>query len=260
MTVILVMLWKKHSRNWGEYRAVIRTSPWTGSGTAGDPYQISTPNDLQKLAEDVNNDFIIDQNFIVTDPLDCRSLSFTSIGQRVSNNLTDSFDGTFDGNGKTISNLTSQFGLFSKVGYNKTATIKNVKLSSCAVTGAGTGAECVGAVVGEMFGSSTIDNCEVTGGTISGNNNASVGFVGGIVGDVRSGTVSNCTVNNVAVSLSDASRGFRQDVGGIVGLLQGTVSGCQVIGTTTISNATFGTNILYTGAIVGENSGGTRRS
>ena len=83
-------LWKKHSRNWGEYRAVIRTSPWTGSGTAGDPYQISTPNDLQKLAEDVNNDFIIDQNFIVTDPLDCRSLSFTSIGQRVSNNLTDS--------------------------------------------------------------------------------------------------------------------------------------------------------------------------
>jgi hypothetical protein len=123
------------------------------------------------------------------------------------------FDGTLDGRGYKISNLTinrpieNNQGLFGVLGVN--GTVKNLGLVNCNIRGNNR----VGGIVGTNDGS-TIENCYSTGVIIG------VGDrVGGIAGE-NSGTIQN--------SYSTANiTGFR-NVGGIAGM-NGEVPGFAII-------------------------------
>jgi len=119
------------------------------------------------------------------------------------------FDGTFDGNGKTITMTINQpttdyQGLFGYIGYG--SVVKNL-----GVTGSVTGYYYVGGIAGTSEG--TILNC-YSMCTINGNSEA----VGGIVGQNNLGTVRNCYSIGGSVTSGGVTAGgvVGQNEGGLV--------------------------------------------
>ena len=120
----------------------------------------------------------------------------------------DSYAGTFNGNGKTISNVKNS--LFGVV----TGTVKNVKLEAAINN---TESDSVGAVAGILAGGTVSD--VTVNGSVQGEK-----AVGGIVGRVLAeGIVSNCT-NNATVESTSGS----DAAGGIVGKAYYTVAGKEM--------------------------------
>ena len=141
----------------------------------------------------------------------------------------NSYNGTFDGNGKTITGLTVNqskknyaglFGCLGSDGKVQNLTLENVHIS---------GVFYVGSVVGTNFG--TVSAC-----TASGNITGTESCIGGVVGQNK-GTVTGCTVSGNISS--------NQYTGGVVGENFGTVSACyHATGDVT-------GNINYVGGVVG---------
>jgi hypothetical protein len=174
---------------------------------------------------------------------------FVPIGSRVS-----AFTGSFDGQGRTIGNLTinrpatDYVGLF---GYAAdAATIQNVGL----VDGSVSGKDYVGGLAGATWG--TISNSYNTG-SVSG-----YGFVGGLVGWGGYGAISNSyatgnvTGNSGVGGLMGATRGAISNsyatgnvvgsyAGGLVGVNVGSMSNSYATGSVTGSD--------YVGGLVGRN-------
>ena len=130
------------------------------------------------------------------------------------------FAGTFDGNNKTISNLTINdntlypAGLFSVTGYG--ATIKNLTLDDPTVIG---GKEYIGALVGKLW-ASTVTNCHVTGAiTVSGYH-----CVGGLTGFADYSQVVDCSIvgdskaTASVVGIYDDDIEDGDNVGGLIGM------------------------------------------
>ncbi|MBE6835201.1 MAG: hypothetical protein E7515_02990 [Ruminococcaceae bacterium] len=195
-----------------------------GSGTATDPYKIDSYSKLKAFADKVNIDSETGANAVLTADIVADDEAWTPIG-----NGSNIYTGTFDGDGHTITGLTTPenygeyAGLFGYVGTD--GVIKNVGLEGGSINGS----YDVGGIVGLNMG--TIQNCYNTG-AVNGENS-----VGGIVGyncngDNRSTNIVNC-YNTGAVS----GNGTRVDVGGIVGRNIGVLSGsssvtdCYNIGT-----------------------------
>ena len=147
----------------------------------------------------------------------------------------NSYNGIFDGNGKTITGLTVNqseknyaglFGCLGSDGKVQNLTLENVHIS---------GVFYVGSVVGTNFG--TVSGC-----TASGNITGTESCIGGVVGQNK-GTVTGCTVSGNISS--------NQYTGGVVGENFGTVSACyHATGDVT-------GNINYVGGVVGWNYYGT---
>ncbi len=113
------------------------------------------------------------------------------------------FSGTFNGGNKTISGLIISNATTDYQGFFGTAsnlTIKNLVIYEPQISSS---ANFVGALIGSGHGS-TIENCAVIGGSVSG-----VDYVGGIVGDGAAYTIKNC-YNTASVSGNDV-------VGGVAG-------------------------------------------
>ncbi len=195
----------------------------------------------------------------------------------------NNFQGTFDGNNKTITGLyinqtTNNAGLF---GYVSNAEIKDLTMQNCKVVSTG---ENVGNFVGYVNNNLTISNCgaeetEVGGddyyfggivgyanGTLTITNCYNTGSVvgrigvGGIVGRVdRTLTITNC-YNTGSVN---CGRGW---VGGIVGFFSsGTITNCYNTGSVSSSDNSVGgivgtassrtltiTNCYNTGSVSGD--------
>ena len=152
--------------------------------------------------------------------------SSTGMGWEPIGNSTTRFNATFEGNGRTISNLfinrtTADTGLFGHTG--SASAIRNVTLTSVNVTGS----DNVGALVG-LNGVSPaggrIDNCEATGRVIG------TSDVGGLVGE-NYGPISGSSAS-VAVNIPYRMPGTR--VGGLVGQnLEATISNSHARGDVT---------------------------
>ena len=183
-------------------------------------YSISSTEDLAKLATMNNSGKIAGGTFVLANDIDLNNQEWSPIG------TTDyRFEGTFDGNGHTISNFRINadsdcqgfFGCVYEVSY-----IKNVGIVNADITGSGE----VGALVGILEG--TIDNCYSTG-TVHGEFD-----VGGLVG--YSGPyihVTNCYSTATVVSDGDICGGLiGYTTGGYVGnnYASGNVSGDTYIG------------------------------
>ena len=146
------------------------------------------------------------------------------------------FTGTFDGLNHTISNLSINRPTYNGVGlfgYSfRDTVIRNVGLVGVSVIGR----SHVGGLVGDLI-EGTVSNSYATG-NVSGNSE-----IGGIVGNSRYGTI----INSYATS---SISGSSNNVGGLLGLnFEGTVSNSYATGNVT--------GISYTGGLVGFSNTGT---
>jgi hypothetical protein len=197
-----------------------------GTGTAADPFLVSTVATLQKVGSGIDG-WSLSAHYKQTADIDLASVSnWTPIGTD-----TAPFTGSYDGNGKTISNLTinvptkDEQGLFGWIGV--TAIVKNVGLVNCSIVG--TSALVVGGVVRYNYG--TVQNCYVSG-NVSGYQE-----VGGVVG-ANYGTVQYCYTTGTIYGIVI--------VGGVVGENGGTVQYCYSTGNISQN---------YSGGVAGSNSG-----
>ena len=146
--------------------------------------------------------------FELTDDIDLSGIAWTGIGYKVDNSNYVAFNGNFNGNGHTISNLsisgTDNVGLFGYI--EGDVTISNVSVIDATVSGS----NCVGILVAEAYNENAfalmkIDNCYATG-TVSG-----LSLVGGLVGHAYELEITN---SYVAGSVSGVG-----ELGGLVGAL-----------------------------------------
>ncbi|MDR1183922.1 MAG: hypothetical protein LBK67_03910, partial [Coriobacteriales bacterium] len=192
---------------------------FTGDGeTETTAFEISNLDQLLKMDRVVNStdvsirDRYRNKHYKLTANIDLDGVSWAPLG----GTSATPFTGTFDGNGKAISNLnlrgTTILGFF---GYTSgTAVIKNLTLKDFSIEGTGT----LGAIVASSAATTTIADCAVSGTiTVQGN------FAGGITSSLT-GTISGCTVE-VDIFANGNS------IGGIVGqFVSGTIENCSVRG------------------------------
>jgi len=202
-----------------------------GNGTSSNPYIISTAEELAMLAQLVNagtdyynKDYRLGADIDLSDYGEDYNggNGWIPIGTE-----TKPFDGMFDGNGKTISNLyindpcLINAGLF---GYITTCPIKNVGIVNANITADNN----VGGLVGNASG--TITNCYVTGRIIAKLN------AGGLVGYTFRCVIANCYATAAVYGTTADAK-----VGGIV---SGLYKESQVM------------NCYSTGEVLSVNSGG----
>ena len=183
-------------------------------------YTVYNANGLMNIAELVNGGKT-DINITLTADIDLTGKDWTPIGTDYDNSYT----GTFDGGGHTITGLTvttndEYAGLFGYLGnFGKYGTVKNVVMEGIQIT-------CnhrlgyAGGVAGYSWG--TIENCSVSGsvsGTVS---------VGGVVGAQRDGSITGCS--------SSATVKGTINVGGVAGqtIFGATLTACYATGNVTI--------------------------
>ena len=325
-----------------------------GSGTAEDPWQIATAEQLDRVRDDLK------AHYVLTDDIDLSGYeNWIPIGafQSLSDALEDAevphpdfaFTGTFDGAGHTISNLTVSCeapmgaGLFGCASGTESGaasighfTLKDVNVSgfylvggavglqfmSCSVTDIHlvgenhlTGMQGIGGIVGTGFDlisdcsataditvsgddgacagliaggttMSSIKNCEVTGGSITADGNATWGFgalcgapwgapeitdckvsgtvitvsgennrlIGGLVGfggsydPTAPAQISGCTVEDVSIIVSETT----DSVGGLIGAGKEMMEGSDVMSSFVISGCSVSGTIEGGGNNVGE--------
>ena len=191
------------------------------SFTSGRKYQVSTKDDLLKLAELVNEGAdTTNVTFVMGADIDLNSIgNFEQIGGFTG--LNRPFKGTFDGNGHVIKNLKMnnveperyQYGLFGET--SNTSLIKNVGIVDADVKGG----ECSGILVGDSHG--IVQNCYSTGII---DNITTYADVGGLIG-ICSNDVSNCYSTADVVT----TNGF--GAGGMIGNhSSGIISNCFAAG------------------------------
>ena len=249
--------------------------PSIGNGV-DNPYQISTAAELAWFRDQVNSGYTTISATLTKD-IDLaefchakdgtkytKEVSWTPIGN--SDNIENMYQGTFDGNGKTIRNLyindiSEYIGIPCEAGffgYAEKGSIKNITFDNAKVK---TTADdyCTGILVG-VAGScieniKILANCSVEGknyvGGIAGRANGDIGncenhamvnganFVGGIVGNYVFSAKSITSCANYGVIT-----GTRDKVGGIAGYFNsGTIQNCANYGDIT---GTF-----YVGNLIG---------
>ena len=180
-------------------------------------YTVYNADGLMNVAELVNGGKT-DINITLDKNIDLTGKEWTPIGTSFSNSYT----GTFDGGGHTITGLTvttndEYAGLFGCLG--EAGTVKNVVMEGVQITN-NHSSSFAGGVAGFSWG--TIENCSVSG-SVSG-----TVYVGGVVGAQWGGTTTGCS--------SSATVKGMVDVGGVAGQTNGsaTLTACYATGNVTL--------------------------
>ena len=177
-------------------------------------YTVYNANGLMNIAELVNGGKT-DINITLTADIDLTGKNWTPIGTDYDN----SYKGTFDGGGHTITGLTfttndEYAGLFGWL--NRAGTVKNVVMEGVQITSHQIYGGSIGGVAGYSWG--TIENCSVSG-SVSG-----TVYVGGVVGAQIGGSITGCS--------SSATVKGTVDVGGVAGQTNSsaTLTACYATG------------------------------
>ena len=240
---------------------------------------ITTVDELLQLAKDCSLDTYSTHRTVLLDAdLDLVGQGFAGI---------PIFNGTFDGQGHTISNLNlvqdgSVVGFFRYL--ESDAVVQNLTLQgrampvgsrrtigsvagsnagtvkNCSFVGVSSGVSMVGGIAGQNLSGGVVDGCTVTGSVYGAH------FVGGIAGD-NHGVIANC-VNKASVNtkveqneIDISSLTLKDligtenvaditDIGGVAGSSAGVVKNCQNLGT--VGYQHMGYNV---GGIVGSQTG-----
>lgn len=210
--------------------AQVKVVPWSGSGTSGDPFLISSVANLQSLAADVNGgtDYA-GVYFKQTADIDLTGIVWTPIGQYVSNSATNNyaFAGAYDGDAYVIKNLTvsgftgsdttnKAYALFGYL----SGTVQNVGLSGLDVdaTNAGSGNAYAGGIAGYANGGDIINSyAEGDLKADAGTGSSVVEAAGGAA--ARTGSSATITNSYAAVDVDVASGNYH---GGLVGMSSST--------------------------------------
>ena len=202
-----------------------------------DSYTVYNANGLMNVAELVNGGKT-DINITLDKNIDLTGKVWTPIGTDYDNSYT----GTFDGGGHTITGLTvttndEYAGLFGWL--NRAGTVKNVVMEGVQITSNQIYGGSIGGVVGSGWG--TIENCSVSG-SVSG-----TVYVGGVVGVQIGGSITGCS--------SSATVKGMVDVGGVAGQTNSsaTLTACYATGNVIIEMAP--NKNIAGGGLVGMNAG-----
>jgi len=210
-----------------------------GSGTATDPYLISTPAQLSNVRNGLT------AHYKLINDIDLASWgNWEPIGGEY-----NPFLGGFDGDGHVIKNMqintnSSYAGLFASI---RNATIKDVGFEDIIfsiTSNRGYTAEYAGAIAGDS-NSSEIEKCYSTGliSVITSN----YGHVGGIVGQLSNSTITNCYNLGEISGYANLSTVY---VGGVVGAsFNSSISNCYNMGITNASG--YAPRHVYAGGIAG---------
>jgi len=197
-------------------------------------YTVTSADGLMNVAELVNGGKT-DINITLDKNIDLTGKGWTPIGTSFDN----SYKGTFDGGGHTITGLTvttndqfvGLFGYLNRAGMVKNVVMEGIQITSNHMFG------CTGGVVGSGWG--TIENCSVSG-SVSG-----TVYVGGVVGSQKAGSIIGCS--------SSATVKGKHYVGGVAGEKWGTMTACYATGNVTLEIASQKNN--FGGGVVGLNGG-----
>lgn len=284
----------------GDYRSVTnaetlaaRPSLTITESSAGMPdselvTEIDTIEDLENFAEIVNGGHnyagktvTLNTDLDLSEKYNAETReSWTPIGSYDAIGGTNPFGGVFEGGGHTISGLyingnESTQGLFGIVsGSVKDLSVSGAINASSVVGGiagwsSGEITNCdssvtinaqreAGGIVGALSGGGVISNCDNSGAIAITQKES---YAGGIAGHVVDAAISECTN---AADIENGMDGFRNRLGGIVGLLEnGEVSGCDNSGNirsdATVASYTADTSQNYVGGIAGYSSFGVIR-
>ena len=200
-------------------------------------YTVYNTNGLMNIAELVNGGKS-DINITLDTDIDLTGKDWTPIGTDYDN----SYKGTFDGGGHTITGLTfttndEYAGLFGWL--NRAGTVKNVVMEGVQITSNQIYGGSIGGVVGYSWG--TIENCSVSG-SVSG-----TVYVGGVVGVQIGGSITGCS--------SSATVKGTVDVGGVAGQTNSsaTLTACYATGNVIIEMDPK--KNIAGGSLVGMNAG-----
>lgn len=214
----------KNATDWqagGEYTYTVSLAAAKDLGytiESNGSYTVTSADGLMNIAKLVNGGKS-DINITLDTDIDLTGKDWTPIGTDYDN----SYKGTFDGGGHTITGLTfttndNYVGLFGYL--NRAGTVKNVVMEGVQITCNQIYGGSIGGVVGFSWG--TIENCSVSG-SVSG-----TVYVGGVVGDQIGGSITGCS--------SSATVKGTVDVGGVAGQTNSsaTLTACYATGNVTI--------------------------
>ena len=210
----------KNATDWqagGEYTYTVSLAAAKDLGytiESNGSYTVYNADGLLNVAELVNGGKT-DINITLDKNIDLTGKDWTPIGTNVDN----SYKGTFDGGGHTITGLTfttndEYAGLFGYL--NRAGTVKNVVMKDVQITNNRSWSAFAGGVAGYSWG--TIENCSVSG-SVSG-----TVYVGGVVGAQIDGSITGCS--------SSATVKGTTDVGGVAGQTNSsaTLTACYATG------------------------------
>lgn len=233
----------KNATDWqagGEYTYTVSLAAAKDLGytiESNGSYTVTSADGLMNIAELVNGGKS-DINITLTADIDLTGKDWTPIGTDYDN----SYKGTFDGGGHTITGLTfttnDEFaGLFGWL--NRAGSVKNVVMEGVQITSNQIYGGKIGGVVG--YGWGTIENCSVSG-SVSG-----TVYVGGVVGVQIGGSITGCN--------SSATVKGTVDVGGVAGQTNSsaTLTACYATGNVIIEMAPK--KNIAGGSLVGMNGG-----
>ena len=230
----------KNATDWqagGEYTYTVSLAAAKDPGytiESDGSYTVTSADGLMNVAELVNGGKT-DINITLDKNIDLTGKGWTPIGTSFDN----SYKGTFDGGGHTITGLTvttndqfvGLFGYLNRAGMVKNVVMEGIQITSNHMFG------CTGGVVGYSWG--TIENCSVSG-SVSGTD-----CVGGVVGSQKAGSIIGCS--------SSATVKGKHYVGGVAGEKWGTMTACYATGNVTLEIASQKNN--FGGGVVGLNGG-----
>ena len=233
----------KNATDWqagGEYTYTVSLAAAKDLGytiESNGSYTVTSADGLMNIAELVNGGKS-NINITLDTDIDLTGKDWTPIGTDYDN----SYKGTFDGGGHTITGLTfttnDEFaGLFGWL--NRAGTVKNVVMEGVQITSNQIYGGSIGGVVGYSWG--TIENCSVSG-SVSG-----TVYVGGVVGAQIGGSITGCS--------SSATVKGTVDVGGVAGQTNSsaTLTACYATGNVIIEMDTK--KNIAGGSLVGMNAG-----
>ena len=233
----------KNATDWqagGEYTYTVSLTAAKDPGytiEGNGSYTVTSADGLMHVADLVNGGKT-DINITLDKNIDLTGKGWTPIGTDYDN----SYKGTFDGGGHTITGLTfttndEYAGLFGWL--NRAGTVKNVVMEGVQITSNQIYGGSIGGVVGSGWG--TIENCSVSG-SVSG-----TVYVGGVVGVQIGGSITGCS--------SSATVKGTVDVGGVAGQTNSsaTLTACYATGNVIIEMDPK--KNIAGGSLVGMNAG-----
>ncbi len=169
-------------------------------------YTIANADELAYFAAEVNKgeeyygNTYEGKTVVLTADIDLGGAEWTPIGYF--GNTSKQFEGTFDGQGHTVSNFKITQKSPDREGKNRSSngffgnvngTVKNLTIADADVKVTNDG-RFVGGIIGRLNGG-LVENCKLIDSYVEG----SVWQIGGIVGQVNAGTIQNCVVDNTTV-------------------------------------------------------------
>lgn len=244
------------------------SAPYSGAGTAGDPFVIATPAHLQRL-RDTSADW--NDVIVLSADIDMGGCTWT---RTIADTGSPAFTGTLDGQGHVMSGLT--IALPPSVGSSVNAGLIGVlgaggMVEDVGFTGNVTGlgmssytAVSVGGLVGKSASGSTVRRSFATGNVTA--VNAGGSFMnphetnaGGLIGDAASATSQVWASGNVSSTITSNSDTPAR-AGGLIGRLAspGTITAALARGSATASrNSSTSTPGALAGALIGQQVSGT---